>query len=288
MSDNTAEFYSGGGVFNQGSLTITDSTLSDNFANDSGGGFFNLTDYPLKTTITNSTISGNVAATFGGGGIYNGSGATLNLTDSTVADNVSVNQPAGGIYGFFGSTINVTRSTVSGNVSIYGGGIWSNSDYTTPSLTLNSCTIYGNKAELGGGIHSGGTLVVRNTIIAGNTASSGPNCEGTITSAGYNLDSGNSCLLTGTGDQINTDPLLGVLLDNGGPTSTHALALLSPAVDAGEARKLIGWAGSQEKRAWIVPKTGHTFGAVHPWQGPTPAWERLVDLTASWFENWLG
>ena len=40
--------------------------------------------------------------------------------------------------------------------------------------------------------------------------------------------------LTGPGDQINTDPLLGPLQDNGGPTYTHALLPGSPAIDAGD------------------------------------------------------
>jgi hypothetical protein len=40
--------------------------------------------------------------------------------------------------------------------------------------------------------------------------------------------------LTGPGDQINTDPLLGPLQNNGGPTLTHALSLGSPAIDAGD------------------------------------------------------
>ena len=39
--------------------------------------------------------------------------------------------------------------------------------------------------------------------------------------------------MNGPGDQINTDPLLGPLEDNGGPTETHALLLGSPAIDQG-------------------------------------------------------
>src|SRR5262249_33965099 len=58
---------------------------------------------------------------------------------------------------------------------------------------------------------------------------------GTVTSLGYNLsyDDGGG-FLTGPGDEINTDPLLGPLQDNGGPTSTHELAPGSPAIDTGD------------------------------------------------------
>ena len=59
------------------------------------------------------------------------------------------------------------------------------------------------------------------------------------------------------------------------------------AVDAGDAEKIVAWAGSAEKRTEIVPKTGHTFGTAHPWPGPNPAWERAVAVTAEWFERWL-
>jgi hypothetical protein len=57
---------------------------------------------------------------------------------------------------------------------------------------------------------------------------------GTFNSLGYNLasDDGGG-VLTGPGDQINTDPMLGLLQDNGGPTFTHALLVGSPAINAG-------------------------------------------------------
>src|SRR6185436_8890581 len=51
---------------------------------------------------------------------------------------------------------------------------------------------------------------------------------------GYNLSSDNGRgYLTNSGDQINKDPMLGPLQNNGGPTFTHALSSFSPAVDAG-------------------------------------------------------
>ena len=103
-------------------------------------------------------------------------------------------------------------------------------------MTLTNVTLANNSAgNKGGGIRrEGGTASLKNTIVANNTATGGdPNCTGTITSAGYNLDSGNSCLFTGTGDKINTNPLLGALQDNGGPTFTHALTTTSPAIDTG-------------------------------------------------------
>jgi len=70
-----------------------------------------------------------------------------------------------------------------------------------------------------------------NTIISG---TGGANCAGTITSAGHNLDSGNTCKFTATGDITSTNPLLGPLQDNGGPTWTRAPSIGSPVVDKGD------------------------------------------------------
>ena len=51
---------------------------------------------------------------------------------------------------------------------------------------------------------------------------------------GYNIEDGNSAFTPTTGDQPNTDPLLGPLQNNGGFTQTHALLAGSPAIDAGD------------------------------------------------------
>ena len=61
------------------------------------------------------------------------------------------------------------------------------------------------------------------------------NNGGSFITHGYNISSDDgSGFLTGPGDQINTDPMLGPLQNNGGPTLTHALLPGSPAIDAGD------------------------------------------------------
>jgi hypothetical protein len=100
-------------------------------------------------------------------------------------------------------------------------------------LTLVNCTVYANASGLGeGGI--GGEATLKSTIIAGNTAQNGNCGDVVIISAGYNLDSDGTCNLTGPGDLSNTDPLLGPLQDNDGPTFTHPLLPGSPAINAGD------------------------------------------------------
>jgi hypothetical protein len=69
----------GGGIFNSGSLVIINSTISDNTAGlGSGGGIFN--NGLGSVTVTNATISGNSA--FSGSGIFNF--GTLNLTNTII------------------------------------------------------------------------------------------------------------------------------------------------------------------------------------------------------------
>jgi hypothetical protein len=54
-----------------------------------------------------------------------------------------------------------------------------------------------------------------------------------MTSKGYNLSSDSTCNFSGAGDLNNTNPMLGPLQNNGGPTATMALLSGSPAIDAG-------------------------------------------------------
>src|SRR5207237_4216291 len=91
----------------------------------------------------------------------------------------------------------------------------------------------------GGGLLLGGNGTLLNTILAGNSSrnGAGPDCLGTLNSQGHNLiQNTNGCVITGvlTGNLFGVDPVLGPLIDNCGPTETHALLAGSPAIDAGD------------------------------------------------------
>ena len=221
----------GGGIFNRsGTVTITNSSVSQNGAGTSdpipggnGGGI----DSSGMLTITNSTIENNRCAVTGGGIV---SGGTLTITNSTISGNGANGQHDGMPFGHGGGIVgNVTfnNSTLSANyANLSTGGI-------EGSGTLMNSTISGNAT---GGISATGTLEIGNTVLRAGT--SGPNVSnhgGTIISHGYNVcsDDGGG-FLNGPGDEIKTDPLLGPLQNNGGPTFTHALSPGSPAIDAGD------------------------------------------------------
>jgi hypothetical protein len=225
----------GGGIDNEGGSTvnITNCTVSGNTAGGGeisgfGGGIFN----SGTLTIVNSTVSGNatVGISGGGGGIVNS--GTLTIVNSTVSGNTAT-QGAGINNGGDAATVTITNSTFSGNAaSAYGGAC-----FNAATLQIVNSTFSDNSADFfGGGILLIGPLEIGNTILK--RGDSGANIDSfgevTVTSLGYNLSSDDaSGHLTGSGDQINTDPVLGALEDNGGPTFTHALLPGSPAINVG-------------------------------------------------------
>src|SRR5437867_4507102 len=186
-----------------------------------GGGGIATVNGPL--TLTDVTLAGNAAG--GNGGAISGSGAIV-MTGCAVIGN-----SAGGGGGIVvqNGTLTLTNVTISGNTAVGdGGGLQA----ANISAALTNVTITANSAGTGGGIFRfGGTVSLKNTIVANNV--SGGNCSDSVTSMGNNIDSGNTCGLSGPGDLINTDPALGPLQNNGGPTDTHALPGGSPAVDTG-------------------------------------------------------
>ena len=98
----------GGGIFNAGTLTVTDSTISGNSAEDAGGVYNTGT-----LTVTNSTLSGNSASRFGGG-ILNFHAGTLTVANSTLGGNTA--SSGGGIYSS-SAELTVTNSIVALNTA---------------------------------------------------------------------------------------------------------------------------------------------------------------------------
>ena len=145
-----------GGIVNNGTLTVTNCTLSGNASPGNGGGIYN----GGALTVTGTVFSGNSAG--GGGGIYNG--GALTVTGSVFSGNSA--DDGGGIANF--GTLSVTNSTFSGNSASRGGGI-SNS-FGTLSVT-DSTFSSNNASNWGGGIYSGGPLTVIHSTVSGNSVS---------------------------------------------------------------------------------------------------------------------
>ena len=131
--------------------------------------------------VTQCTFS-NDAAAFNGGAI-DSPGVFLSVTASTFNSNVAGN---GGAISIGNDSISITNSTFDSNFAFgEAGAIFS--DFNA-NYTLTSCTLTRNSAALGGGLGLlGGEFDLLNTIVAGNSASTGPDVSGPVTSLGNNL-----------------------------------------------------------------------------------------------------
>jgi len=123
----------------------------------------------------------------------------------------------------------VNNSTISDN----GSGIYD--DNGALATSVYNTTMSNNGVEIRN-FNSPVVVAMSHTIF--NVSPGGQsilNDFGTVTSYGYNVSSDDGGgYLNGTGDQINTSPLLGPLQNNGGPTFTHQLLPGSPAIDTGD------------------------------------------------------
>jgi len=163
FTGNTASASVGGGIYNSGTLSLTDVTLNQNTA--FGGGAIN--NNLGNVTLTRVTLMGNSATGGAGGGVANG------------------------------ATLTATNCTFSSNSAAYrGGGIY-NGEFST--VTLMNVTFSGNSAPASGGsnVKNAGTLTATNTILAQGGA--GGNCSGTI-GGSFNLADDNTCGFLGVND----------------------------------------------------------------------------------------
>ncbi|MGE3640112.1 MAG: choice-of-anchor Q domain-containing protein, partial [Pirellulales bacterium] len=252
---------SGGAIFNAENLTIQNSTLTGNQAVN-GAGIFNLNSGTLL--VQNSTVSNNTANAAGGsgGGIFNNN--TLIVKNSTISGNTA--GIGSGIYNQTSSTLTIQNSTISGNrANATGGGIVNAGTLTMQSSTVTQNHTYdnggANTPNTGGGVFyknntiSNGTTTLHNTIVADNYKGSGTTIEdnidlaaassGTPVVTGTNnlVGMGNAGGLTNgvNGNKVGVEnPLLGPLMDLGGPTKTHPLLALSPALNSGNIAQVPG------------------------------------------------
>lgn len=239
-----------------------------------GGGVF--TGSGTTLNLTGVTVRDNYAAGYAGG--INNTG-TLNLVNSTVTANVAFGQ-TGGLLNNFG-VANITNSTISGNsAGSWPGGI---ENFNNGTMTLVNSTIADNIGSLVGGFYNGvGTVYLKNTIISDNTGDANPDCSGDFISLGNNLIQNQLVGCNVSGDTATNvtgmSASLGPLANNGGPTETQALMADSPAIDYGSAdcpppaTDQRGISRPQGNRCDIGAYESSFSGPTpHPTPSPTPA-----------------
>ena len=241
------------------SLTLRGLTLNRGFGSGDGGSIYNAGTLALDRC----TLTGNTSA-FDGGAL--GSPGSFTAVDSTFSNNTAARN-GGGIH-TSGDTVALTRCTLHGNTADAGGAIWQEDASST--TTLSHCTISGNRGSTGGiavlagdlsllhctvsqNVGNGGgggfyiqdpaTVNVQSSIIAGNTALTGPDIflfSGTINPSGVNLIGNNASVETqfpAVANLVGTaaaplNPKLSPLGSFGGPVQTMHPLVGSPAIDA--------------------------------------------------------
>ncbi len=318
ISGNTATdtYGSGGGIWSRSSiLTVTDTTISVNASVRSGGGIdatygsadlarvvvsgntsgggdgAGLSADGTQLTVIDSTIDNNDAVGgSGGGGSFSGD-AEVRIERSAITNNSAGN--GGGFDTTSSVAVTLVNSTVSGNVAGQGGGI--QTERTGPSI-LGSTITNNIAVREGGGIWQlgGTTTSIRESILAGNQAGTGPDCysaaaDDVLSSHGYTLiGSTDGCNYDDdTSDLIGADPMLEPLADNGGYTMSHDLAAGSVAVDH---VPTAACSESTDQRLVDRPQgNGCDIGAVEYTSSPVSQCG-LVDIAGSTFESdicWL-
>jgi hypothetical protein len=264
---NSASGGDGGGVYNHGTLKFNNTTVADNLVvadqgdSSHGGGIHS----EGSLTLTNCTVSGNSVRGWGfagsassiypvfGGGIYSVD-TVLNVSNCTIAANsaeggyLGAGAQGGGVAYHGIGVINLSNSTIAGNSAI-ARGYGPNAADDVPSIG-------------GGIITDSGTVYVKSTIIAKNSASTlGPDVNGSFVSRGFNLIGSvdGSTGFTAATDRKGAiasplDPKLALLGNNGGLTQTMALCPDSPAIDKGTSVGLLGTLATDQRGAGF-PRT---------------------------------
>ena len=208
----------GGGILNEGSVTVIGTTIALNGSGSDvgfagGGGVLN----SGTMTIAESTITGNDTFFSGGGGIFNR--GTMTISKSTIVDNVATLSDGGGIYNQ--GDLEIINSTIGRNgvLSGLGAGVSNAGILTVNSSTIADNNVGGLSGNVGG-ILNLGVVTLQNTILARNGGLGGPNdCQGIINSLGNNLigDPGRFCSVTLQSSDRTGDPGLATFIDDGVP-----------------------------------------------------------------------
>ncbi len=247
----------GGGIYNTGPITLDHVVIAGNSSDANGGGLYNDAVMLMKDSEVGTLDQPNSAGN--GGGLFETGFHTSVIERSAFIGNSA--SSGAGIAGRRMVLEIISRSTIAMNAARDGGGgIQTNGRVQLINDTVSGNTASGKPGKSGAGLNGFGpasqmpaggmanaanfTLV--NTIVSNNAyVGATPvvmNCGGKgesgpatrFYSMGHNIEDADTCGLTAVGDRINTNPLLGPLADNQGPTPTMALMPGSPAIDAGD------------------------------------------------------
>ena len=250
VEGNSAEF--GGGIYSENQLTIEQSRILSNTAQQRGAG---IAVFGGDLTVRQGTFAYNQSA-LSGGGIY--------FVDTTGNDEMKVSHSAfisntaysgAGIYSGATTVSEISNSTFALNVAELGSAV---RNVSASTVEMTNVTVYENRdngsfpftpaavaAEIG-------DIQLENSIVAGNTPT---DCDGIINTGGTpNIDSDGTCNATLTG----VDPQLGTLISDGDLPPFFLPDATGPAVDAGSTTVCIqAPVDNRDQRGLTRPQDGN-------------------------------
>jgi len=190
--DTISNNIGGGGIVNDGSLTVDNCYIEYNQTLTNGGGIYNING---QVYCCGCVISSNFAAGFGGGIANDSAIASVTLSGGCNVDYNEATSYGGGIYNLEG-TVNMDGGTLTYNTTGQdGGGLYSDTGATE---TLTSVDITNNSAANGNGggfCLLSGTATFNMCTISGNNANTGPGGAWKNPGSSYQA---NSCTITDT------------------------------------------------------------------------------------------
>jgi len=246
----------GGGIASLGRLFIAGSTVADNQAQGAGGGIFGT----AAVTVINSTIRHNFANEVGGGIAISDAAGNVTIIGSTIVDNATESD-GGGLYSD-SSAVAVVNSTVALNRAEFGfgGGL-----RVAGGVVVNT-TIANNRSAEGRALVATSALALHNTIVSGPPVIPGDpsTCLGRITSLDNNIFIDPACAVALLPHDRTGDPGLGDFIDFGAPgRGFFLLATNSQALDSADNAACL----PSDQRGSLRTGAGCDIGAV---EGTTP------------------
>lgn len=256
----------GGGIFNVGTMTLTDSVISGQSIPGNGGGIWNEGQMTMtRGAVRANEVSGHETSMFAAVGAGIANKGTLTLIDATVDGNIAgetvgptPRAEGGGIWN--SGTLDLLRSTVSNNVAqvgctasdrhALGGGIRSTGTFRAINSTISgnvvgedntqNCTAPTQASLWGAGLYSAANGTVANVSIANNTAhvKTAPDVQGLAlyAEAGATVQIGNTILASATSGKTCN----GSLQSSGGNLASDGSCSLSGPGDQANANPGLG------------------------------------------------
>ncbi len=278
---NTAGADGGGfASTSSGSLTIEQSRFDRNVATGTGGGILidQASDGSATVLIGQSVMERNSAASAGGLSL-SVSNSVAEIWDSTISENLAFGN-GGGIsaVAFNSGVVRLINSTISGNSttgSAAGARLATLNQGGYGTAAVYSSTIVANESDVDGdGDGAGAGLVfvddgadghlrrVDHSIVANNfhrspAETTFDDVEGAFQASQSLIETNATAAeISGQGLIFDTDPMLGPLAENFGPTRTHLPLAGSPVIDAGELVSPLGLTADQRGLARLFDGNG--------------------------------